>query len=64
MISPRRHRPGRPSADVGGQNPVTPPAYGVTSLPTLLLFKDGAVVATRIGAVSPGPLQEFLDLNL
>ncbi|MEV0846369.1 thioredoxin TrxA [Streptomyces sp. NPDC049954] len=46
------------------QNPETAPRYEVRGLPTLLLFKDGQVAATKVGAVSKGQLTEFLDANL
>ncbi|MGL4860443.1 MAG: thioredoxin TrxA [Enterobacteriaceae bacterium] len=46
------------------QNPATAPQYGIRGIPTLLLFKDGAVVATKVGALSKGQLKEFLEANL
>jgi thioredoxin 1 len=46
------------------ENPVTPPKYGIRSIPTLLLFKDGAVHAQKIGAMSKSQLAEFLETNL
>ena len=46
------------------ENPVTPPKYGIRSIPTLMLFKDGAVHAQKIGAMSKGQLTEFLETNL
>ena len=46
------------------ENPVTPPKYGIRSIPTLMLFKDGAVHAQKIGAMSKSQLTEFLDTNL
>jgi thioredoxin 1 len=45
-------------------NAETPPKYGVRGIPTLLLFKDGAVVDTKVGALSKTQLKEFLDKNL
>jgi thioredoxin 1 len=45
------------------QNSVTPPKYGVRGIPTLLLFKDGSVVDTKVGALSKTQLKEFLDKN-
>ena len=33
-------------------NPQTAPQYGIRGIPTLLLFKDGVVKATQVGAVS------------
>ncbi len=46
------------------ENPVTPPKYGIRSIPTLMLFKDGAVHAQKIGAMSKRQLTEFLETNL
>ncbi|OBT12916.1 thioredoxin [Vibrio sp. UCD-FRSSP16_10] len=45
-------------------NPATPPKYGIRGIPTLLLFKDGAVAATKVGALSKTQLKEFLDANI
>ncbi len=46
------------------QNAATPPKFGIRGIPTLLLFKDGAVAATKVGALSKTQLKEFLDANL
>ncbi|MDP4490739.1 thioredoxin TrxA [Pseudoalteromonas piscicida] len=46
------------------QNAGTPPKYGIRGIPTLLLFKDGAVAATKVGALSKTQLVEFLENNL
>jgi thioredoxin 1 len=46
------------------QNPNTPPKFGVRGIPTLLLFKDGAVAATKVGALSKSQLVEFLNENV
>jgi thioredoxin 1 len=45
-------------------NPGTPPKYGIRGIPTLLLFKNGEVVATKVGALSKTQLKEFLDANI
>ncbi|CAH0532244.1 Thioredoxin 1 [Vibrio stylophorae] len=45
-------------------NAATPPKFGIRGIPTLLLFKDGAVAATKVGALSKTQLKEFLDANL
>jgi thioredoxin 1 len=45
-------------------NPGTPPRYGVRGIPTLMLFKDGEVEATKVGAVSKSQLTAFIDSNL
>jgi thioredoxin 1 len=38
--------------------------FGIRSIPTLMLFKDGAVQAQKVGAFSKSQLTEFLDTNL
>ena len=45
------------------KNPETPPKYGIRGIPTLMLFKNGNVEATKIGAVSKSQLAEFIDSN-
>ena len=45
-------------------NPNTPPRYGIRGIPTLMLFKDGEVEATKVGAVSKSQLTTFIDSNL
>lgn len=46
------------------ENPGTPPKYGIRGIPTLMLFKDGNVEATKVGAVSKSQLTAFIDSNL
>lgn len=46
------------------ENSGTPPKYGVRGIPTLLLFKDGEIADTKVGALSKVQLKEFLDKNL
>ncbi len=46
------------------ENPETPPKYGIRGIPTLMLFKDGNVEATKVGAVSKSQLTAFIDGNL
>jgi thioredoxin 1 len=45
-------------------NPDTPPRYGIRGIPTLMLFKNGNVEATKVGAVSKSQLAAFLDSNI
>jgi thioredoxin 1 len=45
-------------------NPGIPQRYGVRGIPTLMLFKDGEVVATKVGALTKSQLAAFLDGNL
>lgn len=43
------------------ENPMTPSKYGVRGIPTLMLFKDGQVAATRIGAMPKSKLLEWVQ---
>ncbi len=45
-------------------NQETPPKYGIRGIPTLMLFKDGDVAATKIGALSKSQLAAFIDSNI
>ena len=45
-------------------NQNTPQTYGVRGIPTLILFKDGDVVATKVGAASKSQLEAFIDSNI
>jgi len=46
------------------KNQATPPKYGIRGIPTLMLFKDGAVEATKVGALSKSQLAAFIDQNI
>ena len=43
------------------ENPQTPPKFSIRGIPTLMLFKDGNVEATKVGAVSKSQLTAFLE---
>ena len=45
-------------------NPAVPQQFGVTSIPTLMMFKDGKLVDRMVGAVPKAALQQFIDRNL
>jgi thioredoxin 1 len=45
-------------------NQLTPPKFGIRGIPTLMLFKEGNVVATKVGALSKSQLTAFLDSHL
>ena len=45
-------------------NQETPAKHGVRGIPTLMLFKNGNVEATRVGALSKSQLTAFLDSNI
>ena len=46
------------------ENPQTPQYYGVRGIPTLMLFKDGEVEATKVGALTKSELAKFIDSNI
>ena len=43
------------------ENPNTPQKYGVRGIPTLILFKDGEVAATKVGALPKNQLAEWVE---
>ena len=43
------------------ENPQTPQQYGVRGLPTIILFKDGQVAATKMGAMPKAQLEQWVD---
>ena len=45
-------------------NQTTPANYGVRGIPTLMLFKNGNIEATKVGALSKSQLVAFIDSNL
>jgi thioredoxin 1 len=46
------------------ENRAVPAKYGIRGIPTLMLFKNGDVAATKVGALSKSQLISFLDANL
>ncbi|AYQ56946.1 Thioredoxin [Bathymodiolus thermophilus thioautotrophic gill symbiont] len=46
------------------ENDQMPPKYGVRGIPTILLFKEGEVAATKMGALSKAELSTFIDANI
>ena len=46
------------------ENPSTPQAYNVRGIPTLLIFKNGEVVAEKIGASPKSELEKWLSDNI
>ncbi|MFM2398790.1 MAG: thioredoxin [Pseudomonadota bacterium] len=46
------------------ENKTVPAKFGIRGIPTLMLFKNGAVVATKVGALSKSQLTAFLDAQL
>lgn len=46
------------------ENPKTPQHYGVRGIPTLMIFKNGEVEATKVGALTKSQLTAFIDSNI
>ncbi len=46
--------------DIDG-NPQTPTRYGVRGIPTLMIFKDGEVAGVRVGAMTKGKIEEWIQ---
>jgi len=46
------------------ENQATPPKYGIRGIPTLMLFKNGTLAATKVGALSKSQLLAFIDSNI
>ena len=46
------------------ENPQTPQKYGVRGIPSLMLFKDGNLVDTKVGSLPKVMLESWIDSNL
>ena len=46
------------------ENPGTPSRYGVRGIPTLMVFKDGQVAATKVGAAPKNALQAWIEQSI
>ncbi len=45
-------------------NPMSPSTYGVRGIPTMILFKDGKPMATKVGAAPKSELKQWVASNL
>ena len=45
-------------------NAATPQMYGIRGIPTLMIFKEGSVHATKVGAMTKGALKAFVEENI
>jgi len=45
-------------------NPQTPGKFGIRGIPTLMIFKDGNIAATKVGAVSKAQLVQFIEEHI
>ncbi|MGF7158880.1 thioredoxin 1 [Rhodoligotrophos appendicifer] len=46
------------------ENQMTPSKYGVRGIPTLMLFKDGQVASTQVGALPKGKILEWIQKSV
>ena len=46
------------------ENPSTPSKYGVRGIPTLMVFKDGKLAATKVGAAPKNQLQSWIESSI
>tara|TARA_B110001454_G_scaffold46836_1_gene46087 strand:+ start:546 stop:866 length:321 start_codon:yes stop_codon:yes gene_type:complete len=46
------------------ENPETPQKYGVRGIPTLMLFKEGKLIDTKVGSLPKTALSSWIDSNL
>lgn len=46
------------------QNPESPQKYGVRGIPTMILFKDGKAIATKVGSMPKSQLVEWLNSHV
>jgi thioredoxin 1 len=46
------------------ENPNTPTKYGVRGVPTMMIFKDGQVAATKVGALPKGKIVEWIEASI
>jgi thioredoxin 1 len=46
------------------ENPLSPPKFGIRGIPTLIMFKDGQIAATQVGAVHKAQLADFVNKHV
>ena len=46
------------------QNPTTPVRYGVRGIPTMMIFQDGQVAATKVGALPKSKIKEWIESSI
>jgi thioredoxin 1 len=46
------------------ENPQTPMKYGVRGIPTLMIFQDGQVAATKVGALPKNKIKEWIEASI
>ncbi|AZU05131.1 thioredoxin [Glycocaulis alkaliphilus] len=46
------------------ENPMTPGKYGVRGIPTLMIFNNGELVSTKVGAMAKGKIEEWINATI
>lgn len=46
------------------ENPTAPTRYGVRGIPTMMIFQDGQVSATKVGAIPKGKIEEWIKSSI
>lgn len=46
------------------ENPTAPTRYGVRGIPTMMIFQDGQVAATKVGAIPKGKIEEWIKSSI
>ena len=46
------------------ENPQTAPKYGIRGIPTIMIFKNGELVATNVGVLTKSELEKFINDNI
>ena len=46
------------------ENPMIPTQFGVRGIPTMIMFKDGEAISTKVGALPKGAIVEWINSNL
>jgi thioredoxin 1 len=46
------------------ENPNTPSTYGIRSIPTMMLFKDGKSIGTKVGVLQKSSIKEWIETSL
>jgi thioredoxin 1 len=46
------------------ESPQTPSRYGVRGVPTLMIFREGQVAATKVGALPKSKIKEWIEASI
>ena len=46
------------------ENPMTPQKYGIRGIPTIMIFKNGELIGTKVGSLPKTALETWIQSNL